>query len=81
MQKIEWITLKRLKDEDNFKEVLKVGERFLTGSKLIEQNPQPGDRIWYFQVIKIDETVEYMPVSDVLEKEHVLKEFTIEEEK
>jgi len=79
MQRKEWITLKRLKDEDDFKKELVVGERFLYGQKLIEQTALPGESIWYYQVIKIDETVEYMPVFDILEKDREVQDFTQEE--
>lgn len=80
MLKREWITIKRLKDEDDFKKELKAGDRFLYGQKVIEQSPQPGDDITYYQVIRIDETVEYMPVFDILEKDKELSDFNIEEE-
>jgi hypothetical protein len=79
MERKEWITLKRLKDEDDFKKVLVVGERFLYGPKMIEQVVQQGEKIWYYQVIKIDKTVEYMPVFDILEKDHEVPDFTKEE--
>ena len=75
MQKKEWSQLKRLKDEDNFKEVLVLGERFLYGLKMSEQAAQPGENIWYYQVIKIDQAVEYMPVYDILEKDSEVQDF------
>ena len=75
MQKKEWIQLKRLKDEDDFKKELKLGERFLYGLKMTEQAGQPGENIWYYQVIKIDKAVEYMPIFDILEKDLELQDF------
>ena len=79
MQRKEWIMLKKLKDEDDFKKLLTVGERFLYGSKMTEQIALPGQNIWYFQVVRIDETVEYMPVFDMLEKDHEVQDFNLEE--
>lgn len=81
MQRREWLKLKRLKDEDDFKSKLELGERFLYGHKVTEQIANPGDNIWYYQVIKIDETVEYMPIFDILEKDREVQEFNLEEEK
>ncbi len=79
MQRKEWIALKRLKDGDDFKKELVVGERFLYGSKVVEQVARPGESIWYYQVIKIDETVEYMPIFDILEKDREVQDFKIDE--
>lgn len=74
MQKKEWVSLKKLNDEDDFVKELKVGERFLYGSKVSEQSTEIGGNIWYYQVIKIDEAgCEYMPVFDMLEEDVVIK--------
>lgn len=81
MHKKEWITLKKLKDEDDFKTELKLGERFLYGHKLTEQTPQPGDNIWYYQVVSMENNCEYMPVFDILEKDLETQDFNLEEEK
>ena len=77
MQRKEWVSLKKLNDEDDFKKELKVGDKFLYGPKLSEQITGIGGNIWYYQVIKIDKAVEYMPVFDILEED----EIKLEEEK
>ena len=80
MQRKEWITLKRLKDEDDFSK-LEIGERFLYGGKMVEQVARPGESIWYYQVIRFSETgTEYMPVFDILEKDREVQDFKQEEQ-
>ena len=73
MERTKWLNLKKLQDEDDFSEELKVGECFIYGTKMTEQleTAQPGDTITYFQVIRINDSnnVEYMPVFDTLEED------------
>lgn len=81
MQKREWLCLKKLTDEDDFREVLAVGDKFLYGPKLCDQTPENDDNIWYFEVTRVSETVEYMPCIDKLEKDREIEtKLNLEEE-
>jgi len=67
-----WQTLPKLKDESSFHLILKIGDIFLYGNRMIDQieNKVKGDEITYYQVLNISgRNVEYTPRYEILEED------------
>jgi hypothetical protein len=72
MKQKVWNKIKKLEDKDDFGAELELGDVFLYGTRMAEQQQvkKIGDGITYFAVIrKNGKNVEYTQVFDVLEKD------------
>ena len=72
MKMREWLSLPKLKNEDDFSSKLNRNDKFLYGDRMIQQleEKKKGQEITYLQVLKVEgKNVEYMPRFEILEED------------
>lgn len=73
MNTLEFSRIKKIMKEDESLYDMKIGDKFLYGSKMLEQRniKKVGDGVTYYEVISINKStkrIEYVPKFDILEK-------------